>query len=152
MGSRKPFFDFHFLENRLKQIFSPQKNFFTEKPENLLDVQSDETNQEDNIWRFILKDKIKSYKPSERRWFTDDIELGEIFDEVEYKKLSPNGKLITFIAGFWVREVLIRGKQNKISSKPIQNPFRYCIKTHSPFHHSVREKGRPLHISFHSCK
>ena len=35
--------------DRLKQIFSPQKNFFTEKPENLLDVQSDETSQEENI-------------------------------------------------------------------------------------------------------
>ena len=46
-----------------------------------------------------MKDKIKSYKPSERRWFTNDIELGEIFDEVKYKKLSPNDSNIVVIEG-----------------------------------------------------
>jgi len=83
----------------LEQISSPQKRFFTEKAGDLLDVQEDQTEEGDNVWRFVLKDKIKSYHPHERRWRMEDIELGEVFDSVKYSKLRPNNSNIVVIEG-----------------------------------------------------
>ncbi|MBT6959307.1 MAG: hypothetical protein HN996_12855, partial [Opitutae bacterium] len=84
-------------EVKLDRIFTPQERFFAEEAGALLDVQEDKTSRGDNVWRFVFKDKIKIYRPYERRWDTSDIQLGETFDDVEYKKLNPNDSHIVLI-------------------------------------------------------
>jgi len=83
----------------LEKVFTPQAGYFSGKAENLLDVQEDDTVLGSPAWRFVLRDRIKTFDPQNRAWRANDILLSEKFEDVQYRKLNPNQSPMVQIQG-----------------------------------------------------